>query len=216
MDQFQDFQKALGDGWESFFIMLSPKWQIPENAIFFRKELGKMENCGGYWLSETPHIPGSVSWDSECIRFANYIILNTKEGRFRLLNTHIDHKSQLAQLKQSEMLNEDADVWQSEMPQIMTGDFNCGFSNPAIQSLLSFWRDSYAEATGICEERFTAHEFMGENLDPDHPLRKCGKIDWIFIQGKISCSFSRIIMDHQNTTDPSDHYFVVADVTLKQ
>jgi len=215
LDQLTDFQKTLGEEWATYAMMIDPEWDVPENAILYRKSLGALQNCGGYWLSETPHIPGSVSWNSECVRFANYVVLETSEGRIRIINTHIDHASQLAREKQSGMLCQDAEAWPTALPQILTGDLNCDVTNPAIQLLMSHgWRDSYAEATGIANERFTAHEFQGENLDEACPLRHVGKMDWILLRGGISCTASFLVMDHEGILYPSDHYFVVADLRI--
>jgi len=203
MDQLKDLQRILGEDWSAYFMLQEPSFDAPENAIFFRNKFGTIQNCGGYWLSETPHIPGSVSWDSECVRFVNYVVLDTTEGRVRLINTHIDHASQLARENQAAMLNQDAQAWPQELPQVLTGDMNCDVTNPALQSFLNNgWRDSYAEATGIVNERFTAHEFLGENLDADNRFRHIGKMDWIFLRGNISCTSSSLVMDHDGILFP--------------
>ena len=214
-DQFTDLQAGLGSGWSAYWVMSFPDGFYPENAIFYRKDFARIVNCGGYWLSETPHIPGSRSWGSECVRLANYAVFDTPEGRIRVVNTHLDHASQTAREKQADMLNADAAAWPADLPQILTGDLNCDFSNPAVQRLLGGgWHDTHAEATGICDERFTFHGFLGEHWQGDPDPGPCGngKMDWILARGPIRTLSSEIIKDHAGDLYPSDHYFVFSEL----
>ena len=216
-DQFADLQAGLGSTWSAYWIMSFPGGFYPENAIFYRNRFAQIVNCGGYWLSETPHIPGSRSWGSECVRLANYAVFDTPGGRIRVVNSHLDHASQTAREKQAAMLNADAAAWPADLPQILTGDLNCDFGNPAVQRLLNGgWRDTHAEATGIRNERFTFHGFLGERWTGEIVPSPCGegKMDWILARGPVKTLSSEIIMDHQGELYPSDHYFVGAELEL--
>ena len=212
-DQFADFRTGLGQNWDSFGTNLASDGG-PENAIFFHKAFAEKTDAGGYWLSETPNIPGSRSWGSECVRLADYLVLKTREGILRIVNTHLDHASQTAREKQAAMLNEDA-ARQGSMPQILTGDFNCDVNNPAMKILFSAgWRDTHAEATGIADERFTAHDFLGESWHGDRGVCGNGKMDWILVRGPVMTVSSCLVTDHRDTLYPSDHYFVAAEISL--
>ena len=213
-DQFSDLRSGLGSDWSAYWIMSFPGGYYPENAIFYRNDYARIVNCGGYWLSETPHIPGSRSWGCGCVRTANYAVLETAEGTVRIVNTHLDHVSEEAREKQADMLNADAAVWPEELPQILTGDLNCDFGSKALRHLLGGgWRDTYAEATGIRDERFTCHDFIGEAWQGG-PGCVNGKMDWILARGPVRTRSSEIIKDHDGTLYPSDHYFVGAELEL--
>ena len=215
-EQFSDFCSRLGADWGSFGMRLAPDGG-PENTIFYRRAFARAADAGGYWLSKTPHIPGSKSWDSECVRLANYVILETAEGLLRVVNTHTDHASQQAREEQTRLINEDASVWENFMPQILTGDLNCDVNNPAMKLLFSAgWRDTYAEATGIADERFTAHDFLGEAWNGDLGVCGNGKMDWILVRGPVRTLSSALVMDHRDDLYPSDHYFVTAELALAQ
>lgn len=214
--QYSDFQQKFGKDYDSFWVNPYVDFNAPENVFFFRRRY-RILTRGGYSLSETPHVVSSKSWQSECVRCANYAVLEDNGKRFRIVNTHIDHASQLARENQARVLCEDADAWAETLPQILTGDLNCDVHNPAIQILLkNGWRDSHAEATGIADERFTFHEFKGEAWHDDLGICGNGKMDWILLKGPARAISSRLVLDHQGSLYPSDHYFVVADIDLAE
>ena len=182
------------------------------NSIFFNSNKFSLITACGYWLSETPHIPGSKSWDSSCIRFANWARLIFKKTlrEFRLINTHLDHVSQTARENQARLICEDANVFPDDYPQILTGDLNCNNTNPAIQLIKKQgWVDTYERFSGTDDNPQTFHEFIGGGCK-DNP----GKIDWIFMRGIVETRGAGIIRDSENGRYPSDHYFVYADIEL--
>lgn len=189
-----------------------PEGGVPADGIFFRKERFDLISAGGYWLSETPHISGTRSWDSDCIRMANWVMLRDRvSGKiFRFVNTHLDHISQLAREKQAAMLVEDAQAFPADYPQILSGDFNCDIKNPALQSLFKGgWHDSYAAAHGNGYPGFTFHAFEGVN----HKTAQ-GNIDWIFTRGKIAVHRAEVLKEAENGRYPSDHFFIGATFSL--
>ncbi len=101
---------------------------IGKNVIFFRKDRFEWVSASCYWLSETPTIAGSVSWETNRARHCNWVrIRDRKTGReMRLVNTHLDHKSDPARREQIKMIMEECALYQADMPQILCGDFNAG------------------------------------------------------------------------------------------
>lgn len=184
---------------------------IAKNPVFFSLKRYDLISAGGYWLSETPLVAGSGSWDTARARNANWVRLRDKKTgkELRVVNLHLDHKSQLAREKQVEIVLNDADQYQSELPQIFTGDFNASSENKVYQMVISRgWSDTFkAVSTNI--DAATVHEFLGEN-DPKKNTRK--KIDFIFTKGSFKVMESKIIRDNENGVYPSDHYFVSASI----
>lgn len=182
----------------------------PVNTVFYRRGAFRPRSIGAYWLSETPHVPGSRSWESDCIRLATWVHLAPADGspELRILNTHLDHVSQRARENQARLLEEDAAAWPPDFSQILTGDMNCSSSNPALRLLLDAgWRDSYAEVHGTLEPGPTFHRFQGPACA--EPL---GTIDWILCRGPVRALQAAIVRDSSGGRYPSDHYFVSADL----
>ena len=106
-DQLADFVEAIGNDYAYFYGLSYPDNYFPENVIFYRKAKFRILGSGSWHLSEKPHVCGSKSWNSECVRFVNWVLLDGPFGRVRVINTHFDHASQLAREKASEMINEE-------------------------------------------------------------------------------------------------------------
>ncbi len=210
-DQYNDLRPHFPD-FDSYALADEPTGKNPANCIFFRSDSYNLISAAGYWLSETPHVPGSKSWDSNCIRLANWARLKCRDtgAEFRVVNTHLDHISQEARENQSRIIAEDSAAYPDDYPQLLTGDMNCDNTNKAIDTFKDAgWVDTYGKVHGEENPCFTFHGFEGENHDS-----KCGKMDWIFIRGGFAVSDAAIIKDSREGRFPSDHYFISAEVSL--
>jgi endonuclease/exonuclease/phosphatase family metal-dependent hydrolase len=199
-----------GHAWHG--LVDEPVGRNPTNAIFYRQELFQLISAGGYWLSKTPHIPGSFSWQSACVRLANWVrLIHLESGEeFRVINTHLDHISQMAREQQAQLVNEDAAAYPVDYPQVLAGDMNSDQANPAIGLFnQGGWKDTYEAVHGAGDPGPTFHEFLGAQGPSD-----LGKIDWIFTRGKLKTTEAEIIRDCPEGRYPSDHYFVMAEVEL--
>lgn len=209
-DQLADFVKRFGGEYECFYGLSYPDNYFPENVIFYRKGHYRYLGGGSWHLSEKPHVCGSKSWNSECVRFVNWILLDGPFGRFRVINTHFDHASQLSREMSAVMVNEDCAVWDPELPQILTGDLNCDPANKSIQILESSgWKDSMPEADRYT---LTCHEFHGIRGSFDFGICGQGRMDYVYTRGKMSARDAEIVYDSEGEMYPSDHYFVSADL----
>src|SRR5512133_936962 len=87
--QQRDLQAGLPE-YEWFGMADEPATEAPVNSIFCRKDRFRRISAGGYWLSQTPHVPGSRSWQSACVRLCNWLRLaeRTSGKEFRIANTH--------------------------------------------------------------------------------------------------------------------------------
>lgn len=181
----------------------------PQNAVFYRRERFELINASGYWLSETPHVPGSSSWESACVRYANWVRLADRENgkrHLRFINTHLDHVSDVARENQARLLVEDAQAYPHELFQMLTGDMNCDETSLPIKTLTEGgWNDSYAALHGSQLSGFTFHAFAGPDYDS-----KIGRIDWVMARGNYKVQAAEVIRDSRDKLFPSDHYFVSA------
>jgi len=189
-----------------------PAGRNPVAAIFYLRERFERISAGSYWLSQTPHVPGSRSWDSAGTRLANWVCLEEHASgrRFRAISTHLDHFSQEARENQGRMINEDAAAYPGEYPQILAGDMNSDRENPVIRAFKEAgWQDSYEAVYGPEEAGFTLHRFAGQKYESE-----VGRVDWIFVRGAVHVRGAEIIRDSHDGHYPSDHYFVAADVSF--
>lgn len=187
---------------------------IAKNPIFFSKKRYDLLDAGSFWLSETPLVAGSLSWESARARHVNWVRLYDKISKkeFRISNLHLDHKSQKARLEQVKMVLEYAKQYPADLPQILTGDFNAGASNPVYTTVKSYdWTDTYTALHGEAEPGFTVHLFKGEQYEKKD---KGKKIDFIFGTNDVKPLSATIIKDNVRGVYPSDHYFVSAEILL--
>ena len=210
-EQFDELVPAFPE-FATFGMIDEPLGRHPVNSIFFRRDLFRCLSQGGFWLSETPHVTGSSSWDSACVRLANWVRLEEKGSgkEFRVVNTHLDHVSQPAREGQARLIGEDAAAYPDEYPQFLTGDMNCDAGNRAISIFgEAGWRDMYAAVHGAADPGFTYHGFRGPAFES-----KVGKMDWVFARGQVWVVNAEIVTDARDGRFPSDHYFVTAEVEL--
>jgi endonuclease/exonuclease/phosphatase family metal-dependent hydrolase len=210
-DQFADMCAGLS-GFAWFGMIDEPHTLSPVNTIFYRSDAFHRVSAGGYWLSETPHISGSRSWNSDCVRLCNWLrLVETANGKeFRIVNTHLDHISQPAREHQAQLINEDAAAYAPTYAQLLTGDMNCNAQNPALVSFKAAgWQDTDEAVHGTGYAGNTFHGFLGPKYE-----RPEGKIDWIFTRGNVRTHNAAIITASAGGRYPSDHYFLSADITL--
>ncbi len=214
-EQLGDFRSA----WPKFssFAILPGATAQPGtigDVIFFSSRYEVVAETA-YWLSATPHIPNSVSWDSKYSRFVNWVRLRDKTSgqEFRVINTHFDHKGIEARLHSAEMLTKDAMAYPANYPQVLVGDLNSSPWDEPVRLLLEGgWTDTYTELNGAADPGFTSHAFLGERFENSE---KQGKIDWIFYRGPIKPLLADIIKDRRGERYPSDHYFLLVEFAIQ-
>jgi len=209
--QFADLSAAFPE-YSCYGMVDEPAGGHPQNCIFYRTADFTWISAGGYWLSESPHVAGSKSWDSECVRLANWVRLGDRAAgtEFRVVNTHLDHVSQTARENQARLIVEAASAYSETYPQILTGDMNCDFKNRAIGIFKTGnWMDTYGCVHGTEDPGYTFHGFLGPNFEST-----VGKMDWIFMRGRMKAAEAAVVTDSINGRFPSDHYFVSATIIL--
>jgi len=191
---------------------------IAKNPIFYSRERYDFVSAGGFWLSETPHLPGSSSWESARPRHVNWLRLRERAARrqFRVLNTHLDHVSQRAREEQIKLILAEAALYPPDFPQLLAGDLNAGAANPVLKLTLDAgWTDTHTAAPGPRDDGNTTHGFLGPKHTPKtEAARQRGPIDFILTRGPVSTLAWKIIRDGRDGRYPSDHYFVAARLAL--
>jgi endonuclease/exonuclease/phosphatase family metal-dependent hydrolase len=106
-------------------------------GIFYRKDRFRPDpaDCGTFWLSDTPEVPGSRSWGNEIPRVAAWVrLIDLATGRgFYLYNTHWDHRNQPSRERASLLMASRIDTRKhSGEPVAVIGDFNANETNPGL------------------------------------------------------------------------------------
>lgn len=176
------------------------------SAIFYRKDQLQLIEDGQFWLSETPDIPNSISWDSACPRVCTWGKFQTKDAAQTTVvvyNTHLDHVSQLAREKGMALIGSDMETYRTqETPIILMGDFNCEPDNPVIQALKQL------DLSVAPNKGRTFHGFKGGT--------EGSPIDFIFVSQSITRIQSFIERQTVNNKYPSDHYPVIDKLEITQ
>lgn len=178
-------------------------------AIYFRHELIVPVKHGQFWLSETPEIAESVSWDSSLPRFCTWACFQWRDRpdlRFYLFNTHFDHLGQQAREESAKLLLEQITKFKEEQnwPVVLTGDFNSLPDNPAITTLERSLSNAYSVLSEPVGRTF--HDYEG-GLEGE-------PIDYLFVSSDVDIESVSIHRDHQDGAYPSDHYPVSATLRL--
>lgn len=175
-------------------------------AILYDHRRLELLEQGTFWFSDTPSVPGSVSWGNRITRICTW-------GRFRdtragsalyVFNVHWDHESQPSRERSAELLvARIAGRRHPDDPVIVTGDFNAGEGNPAVQRLaLAGLVDSFRVLHPDQEPVGTFNAFTGD--------RDGEKIDWIWITPDWRVVRADIDRTSRGGRYPSDHFPVTA------
>src|SRR5690606_13622387 len=168
---------------------------IAKNPILYSRERYELQTGGTYWLSETPLVAGSKSWDTARARHANWVRLCDKQTGmvFRVVNLHLDHVSGEAKIQQAKMVVEDSGQYQPNFPQILTGDFNTRDDSRVFNSVRnSGWKETYETLHGPGEAGYTGHSFEGKYFAKGDAR---GRIDFIWYKGNAQPVSANIIRD---------------------
>jgi endonuclease/exonuclease/phosphatase family metal-dependent hydrolase len=216
--QHVSYLKSRMPEYDSYALSDSVTIFHPVDTILFSRARYELISCGGFYLSETPHLIGSKGWDGAFPRLVNWVHLKERSTgkEFRYWNTHLDNKGQKAREHGSAMIVQASGVFPKELPQILSGDMNSHANNQSIKNYKDGgWLDTYSAVNGPEDPGFTAHGFRGAKNPPNGPDGKPkGRIDWIFCRGPVKPLASKIIKDSRNGHYPSDHYFLSAEVVF--
>ncbi len=174
--------------------------------IFYNTDKLRLIKSGTFWLSETPEVPGSVSYGNTIPRICTWATFESLHGsfprKFDVANVHLDHQSAESRLMSMKQIAQKLDS--GDRAWIVMGDFNCTPDSAPVAELLSTgWIDSADEESDVG----TFHGFTGE--------ADGRRIDMILIPDRCEAIESEVItIGGEKGIWPSDHYPVRAIVNL--
>jgi endonuclease/exonuclease/phosphatase family metal-dependent hydrolase len=181
-------------------------------TLYYLEKYFTLVESSEFWLSTTPTIHMSKSWNSAFPRMLSYAFLETRESGQRLWVsvTHLDHISELARVEGARMIRD----WAVKRgaPTVLLGDFN-DFPGSDVHRTLSKplgpFTDSW-QALGKAEDQqsYTHHRFTG--------IPTGGRIDWILASPEFKVLDAAIVNDQEAGRYPSDHFPCWVDLELEE
>jgi len=181
------------------------------SAIFIKKGAFTILDKGDFWLSETPTQPG-FGWDAHINRICSWVLIQHKVTHKKMycFNVHYDHQAMIARKESSKLILEKIKTIAGNAPVILTGDFNGDHSSEWYQLIANSGNllDTYKRVAVPYKPNGTFQGF-GPNLNPDQV------IDHIFTSSHFTVSRWGVLTDSYNGKFPSDHFPVLAQITLQ-
>jgi len=218
--QFDEIAAGLDE--YTAFGRYTDEWGgVEPHGGFFRTERFELRSSGLFWLSETPDIAHSVSWDNDWgPRACGWVRLRDRlhDRELVFASTHVDTNAG-SWLPSAQVLHGELAAVGDERAIVLVGDFNCPAGSDAHAYLISdgHYRDAWLEAGRADDGEVTYHEFTGAVRLTDAAVfpsagfaHRNYRIDWILVRGDLSCSAAAIDVRRGSDVMPSDHYPVIA------
>jgi len=182
------------------------------SPILYNASEWEMTEGQTLWLSETPEMPGSRSWNSSLPRVFTWGRFHHKENNSEILiiNTHYDHISEEARLNSSRVIIDHIFSTTKGTGAILLGDFNAAedqqpvtylTTNP-VQPLIDVYRSIHKVPD---EKDMTFYGWQ------EHKTGTGKRLDYIFCTGGLVPLSSGVVDFNIGGRYPSDHMPVIAE-----
>jgi endonuclease/exonuclease/phosphatase family metal-dependent hydrolase len=173
-------------------------------GVFYRRDRLRVVESGDFWLSDTPDVPGSITWGNVLPRMVTWALFEriADRRRFYLFNTHLPHREQdeEARVRGVEAIMQRVRTLPRDVAVVVIGDFNTGPTGREHAVLTAELQDAWTTAPTRKGPAETFHGFTGK---PDR------RIDWIFCRD-LQARHVQTITTHDAGRYPSDHFPVFA------
>jgi endonuclease/exonuclease/phosphatase family metal-dependent hydrolase len=181
------------------------------SPVFFDSSKFILVDFGWFWLSQTPEKPG-FGWDAHYNRICTWVKLKQKKGaQFLVLNTHFDHQGDLARAESAKLILKKIDELNTRsLPVILMGDFNLTPETGPIRVIKEQLKDS--RSISLATPYGPEGTFNG--FDFDSELKE--RIDYVFVNGKVTVLKYAVLSDSKDNRYPSDHLPVFTMLKMKR
>ncbi len=179
-------------------------------TFFVKKNRFEKMKSEDLWLSETPDVAGSRSFDSAFPRLMTWMKIQpvNSQNDLWLVNTHLDHIKEETRLGQIQVLSTELrKFWNDKDALIMMGDFNEGPDGKVRKHLEKEFGLQDTWKLFHPKEESSHHAFQGE-------VPNGNRIDWILVDKKLKVQKSEMDKTSRDGKYPTDHYPVMAKITL--
>lgn len=174
--------------------------------VLWRSSVFDLMESGTFWLSESPDVAGSKSWDSSLPRICTWVKLRDKVngGSLHVFNVHLDHRSAEARRNGAALVAARAAAIAG--PVLVLGDFNEVWGGPATTAIAGGAGWSEASRTLAESARGSFNNWQKQHVLP--------QIDFLMVRG---LAITRAEVPRPATARggwASDHFPVVAKLRL--
>jgi len=177
-------------------------------GVFYRKDRLRIRESGNFWLSDTPEVPGSRTWNNLYPRLVTWARFEriADGATFTLYNTHLPYRDidEPARVRCAELIRTRLSQLAANEPVILIGDFNTTPESRVHSILTSSLTDVWSAAAKRSGPEGTFHGFTGK------PERR---IDWILVRG-LKPNRVETITTQREGRYPSDHFPLIAELDL--
>lgn len=176
------------------------------NKIFFDRSRFSLVDCGEYWFSRTPTVPGSSDWEIPRPRMVSWGRLRQADGvEILILNTHLPYGRGAVEARResARLVLQLIHELPRDLTLFLTGDFNAPADGETYELLTNELRDAWKTAQQSTGPEGTVHGF-GRIATPGR------RIDWILHRNVAQTLSAETVTHTARGLYPSDHYPVVA------
>lgn len=177
-------------------------------GVFYKRDKLFPLETGNFWLSETPEVPGSMSWDVSLPRMVTWARFRRPSGEeFYFYNTHFPHRREDAAARYEAAKVIVADL-RRRVPAfaklVITGDFNSAADSDVHELFSTELTDAWESGAERAGTETTSSGWTGRT--------EGRRIDWILYRGDWKATKVETVNYHRGERYPSDHYPVFAVV----
>ena len=214
-DQMMDLSQSLTRYKYAGVARDDGKTQGEYSAIFYDTARLKLMTSSTFWLSLTPGVPGSKSWDAAITRIVTWAKLRdvTTKKVFFVFNTHFDHMGQEARRQSAKLIKQKVKEIAGNSPVIIMGDFNSKPSDDPIKILID--SNDPARFTDTKAISITPH-YGPQGTFNAFTSKETGNepIDFIFLKGKWKVLQHATLSQTWGGRFSSDHFPVFAKLSF--
>ena len=185
------------------------------SAIFYDSTRLRLLGSSTFWLSLTPEIAGSKSWDAAITRVVTWAKFKDAASKktFFVFNTHFDHIGKEARRESAKLLKQRVKEITGKNPVIIMGDFNSKPSDDPIKILIDANDpDKFIDTKAIS---ITPHYGPQGTFNAFTPKETDNEpIDFIFLKGKWKVLQHATLSQTWGGRFSSDHFPVFAKLSF--
>lgn len=175
-------------------------------GVFYDSKVLAIEESGNFWLSDTPDVPGSITWGNLYPRMVTWALFRRIDDgrRFYFMDTHLPYRDEdePRRVKGAELIGKRLASLPADLPVVLTGDFNSEPGGDTYKAFTRVLHDTRTQVKTPQGPRLTFHDFTG---------KATVQLDWVLVRGFHARSF---LTDDRRIDGvlPSDHFPLVVEL----
>lgn len=175
-------------------------------GVFYDSKAVALEQSGDFWLSDTPEVPGSISWGNLFPRMVTWGLFRRLDDgrRFYLFNTHLPYRDEdePQRVRGAQAIVAHIKTLPADVPVVVTGDFNSEPGGPTYATLTAALQDTRTQVAKPRGPKHTFHGFTGKATT---------ELDWVLVRGFNARDFATLDARVDGIL-PSDHFPLVVEL----